>query len=88
MLRISEANGQNGVPTLKVEGTLRGPWVAELGRACDELQSSRGELSLDLSAVYFVDAAGVELLRGLLERRVTLTACSGLVAEFLHLDRR
>ena len=88
MLRISKVNDQNGIPTLKAEGTLRGPWVAELARACDELQTSRGELSLDLSAVYFVDAAGVELLRGLVERGVTLTACSGLVAELLHLDRR
>ena len=36
MLRISEVNGQDPIPTLRVEGKLRGPWVAELARACDE----------------------------------------------------
>ncbi len=88
MLRISEVNGQDAIPTLRVEGKLRGPWVAELARACDEQQSSGGSLSLDLAAVSFVDTSGVELLRGLLGRGVTLIACSGLVAELLHLDRR
>ena len=36
MLRISQVNGPDLNPTLKVEGKLRGPWVAELAsRACD-----------------------------------------------------
>ena len=88
MLRISEVNGQDKIPTLRVEGKLRGPWVVELARTCEEVQSSGRSLSLDLSAVSFVDASGVELLRGLLGRGVTLAACSGLVAELLHLGRR
>ena len=52
------------------------------------LQDSLKELSLDLSKVTFVDAAGVELLRQLLKRGVTLAACSGLVAELLHVEGR
>jgi ABC-type transporter Mla MlaB component len=88
MLRISHVNAHDLVPTLKVEGKLRGPWVAELARACDELPCSVECLSLDLSAVTFVDSPGVELLRGLLARGVTLAACSGLVAELLHLEGR
>ena len=86
MLRISQVNGDNSAPMLKVEGKLRGPWVAELARECDELQGSLGCLSLDLSAVTFVDGPGVELLRGLLGRGVTLAACSGLVAELLRVE--
>ena len=39
---------------------------------------------LDLSCVQFVDAAGVKLLRDLLDQGVALGACSGLVAELLH----
>jgi anti-anti-sigma regulatory factor len=88
MLRISQINGRHSIPTLKVEGKLRGPWIDELARACDEPLGSRGRLSLDLSAVTFVDTHGVELLRLLLERGVTLAACSGLVAELLHVERR
>jgi ABC-type transporter Mla MlaB component len=88
VLRISQVKGDDSIPTLKVEGKLRGPWVAELARACDELQGSSGCVSLDLSAVIFVDTAGVELLRALLGRGVTLAACSGLVAELLHTEGR
>jgi ABC-type transporter Mla MlaB component len=88
MLRISQINSHGLIPTLKVEGKLRGPWVPELARACDELQGSSGCLSLDMSAVTFVDTPGVELLRGLLGRGVTLAACSGLVAELLHVETR
>jgi ABC-type transporter Mla MlaB component len=84
MLRISQVNGHDLNPTLKVEGKLHGPWVAELARACAESPCSLEFLSLDLSAVSFVDGSGVELLRGLLSRGVTLAACSGLVAELLR----
>ena len=86
MLRISEVTGEHSTWTLKVEGKIRGPWVDELSRACDENSSKK--LSLDLSEVTFVDAAGVELLRKLLQRGVTLAACSGLVAELLHVEGR
>jgi hypothetical protein len=88
VLRITHVAGHDLIPTLKVEGTLRGPWVAELARACDELHGSLGCVSLDLSAVTFVDGPGVELLRGLLGRGVTLAACSALVAELLHVEGR
>ena len=77
MLRISQVKGDDLIPTLRVEGKLRGPWVAELARACDELQGSLGRVSLDLSAVTFVDTAGVELLRLLLVRGVTLSRVFG-----------
>lgn len=88
MLRISQAAGHDSPPTLRVEGKLHGPWVAELARACAELSGSLEGLSLDLAAVTFVDGPGVELLRGLLARGVTLSACSGLVAELLHGEGR
>jgi ABC-type transporter Mla MlaB component len=88
MLRVSRVNSHNSIPTLKVEGKLRGQWVAELGRACDELSCFPASLSLDLSSVTFVDSPGLELLRDLLARGVTLAACSGLVAELLHLEGR
>jgi ABC-type transporter Mla MlaB component len=88
MLRITSVAGGDSIPTLKVEGTLRGPWVVELAQACEDQFDARGCLSLDLSEVTFVDAAGLELLRSLRARRVTLAACSGLVAELLQLEDR
>jgi ABC-type transporter Mla MlaB component len=88
MLRITHAPGRDSVSTLRVEGKLLGPWVAELARSCNEVSCSPDCLRLDLSAVTFVDGPGVALLRDLLGRGVTLAACSGLVAELLHLESR
>ena len=88
MLRISHAQGQDSIWTLTLEGKLLGPWVTELARSCNELPCSPNRLRLDLSAVTFVDGPGVALLRDLLARGATLAACSGLVAELLHVERR
>jgi ABC-type transporter Mla MlaB component len=73
--------------TLRLEGKLVGPWVTELARSCGELLCSPNHLRLDLAAVTFVDGPGVALLRDLLARGATLAACSGLVAELLHVER-
>ena len=88
MLRITHARGHDSISTLRLEGKLLGPWVAELARTCDELPCSPDRLRLDLSTVTFVDGPGVALLRDLLGRGATLAACSGLVAELLHEEGR
>ena len=88
MLKITHTTGRDSVSTLRVEGKLLGPWVAELARSCNEVSCSPDCLRLDLSAVTFVDGPGVALLRDLLGRGVMLSACSGLVAELLHLESR
>jgi RNA polymerase sigma-70 factor (ECF subfamily) len=84
MLRITHAQSHDSISTLKLEGKLLGPWVAELARLCDELQCAPGCPRLDLAAVTFVDRGGVMLLRDLIGRGATVTACSALVAELLH----
>jgi ABC-type transporter Mla MlaB component len=88
MLRITHTQGHDSVLTLSLEGKLLGPWVTELARWCNELPCSPNHLRLNLSAVTFVDGPGVALLRDLLGRGATLAACSGLVAELLHVERR
>jgi len=88
MLRITHARGHDAICNLRLEGKLLGPWVAELARLCNELPCSLDCVRLDLSAVTFVDEPGVALLRALIGRGATLAACSGLVAELLHVERR
>ena len=87
MLRITRLEGRDSISTLRLEGKLLGPWVTELARSCNELPCPPKCLRLDLSAVTFVDGPGVALLRDLLARGATLAACSGLVAELLHVER-
>jgi len=77
MLRITQRDG-----CLVVEGRVAGPWVAELSRAADALLSASSSPRLDLSAVSYVDPAGIELLREL-DRRMPIRA-SGFVNEMLR----
>jgi anti-anti-sigma regulatory factor len=81
-ITVVESSG-NGV-RLRVEGRLTGRWVEELRRACDLHALSDGiRLTLDLADVSFADAAGIELLKELKIRSVTLLRPSSLVAEQL-----
>ncbi len=87
MLRIvrldSEADGS--ISTLKLEGKLVGPWVGELKRTCEELHAPPSGLALNLSAVTFIDSAGVQLLGDLMHRGATIYGCRGFIAELLSL---
>jgi anti-anti-sigma factor len=86
MLRISrtEAAGHFGPLTLTLEGQVRGRWVDELRRVCDELlASTHPRLALDLAGVSFIDGAGLSLLTELAARSVALTNCSMFAAEQL-----
>ena len=76
-------SSRNGV-RLRVEGRLTGRWVEELRRTCDLHALSDGiRLTLDLADLSFADAAGIELLKELRNRLVTLLSPSSLVAEQL-----
>jgi ABC-type transporter Mla MlaB component len=82
MLRIT-ALAENGTETLRLEGKLLAPWVAELEQACAQAQTRSPRVYLDLALVSFVDATGVCSLRALLRQGIALAACSGFVAETL-----
>jgi anti-anti-sigma regulatory factor len=67
-----------------VEGRLTGRLVEELRRTCDLHALADGiRLTLDLADVSFADAAGIELLKELRIRSVTLLSPSSVVAEQL-----
>lgn len=84
MLRITRLDGNTGTAaTLRLEGKLLGPWVDELVQASAALPRVR----LDLSAVSFVDAAGMRALRELVRHGATVAACSGFVAELLQREK-
>lgn len=84
MLRISQA--ENGASlTLKLEGKLLKPWVAEVRRSIGDPRD-HPLLKLDLSNVSFVDASGAEFLKGLLAGGAEIVACSGFVREILNLE--
>ena len=56
--------------TIKLEGRIAGPWVAEFNREWRSLAPSLGskKLSVDLRGVTFVDGHGRQLLREIYEK--------------------
>lgn len=79
---------------LRLEGRLAGPWVQELERCWDSTvgTTTNHPLSVDLSAVTYVDSDGKDLLRkihqqgGKLAASGCLTSC--IVNEIMHVARR
>lgn len=85
MLKISRAETTSGEAVLKLEGTLRGAWVAEFRAACEALLRVRNHVVLDLAGVTYVDRAGTKLLSTLqTDRRVVIEAASAFVIELLR----
>jgi anti-anti-sigma regulatory factor len=70
--------------TLKLEGELLEPWVDSVRDACAARGWRSRRLRLDLAAVTYVDAAGVQLLRDLAAEGAEIAACSSFVGELLH----
>jgi hypothetical protein len=83
MLKISEAGKAKHSVTLKLEGRVVGPWVAELRQVCEKLLTEGWAVRLDLTDVTFADAGGVTALSSLKSRGVAMTSCSPFVEEQL-----
>ena len=88
MLRITRGESQDSSSILlRLEGDVRGRWVEELRRACDEAtRCSHGpahRLVLDLGDVLFIDANGVALFQELAARPTHFANCSPFIAEQL-----
>jgi anti-anti-sigma regulatory factor len=84
MLKITVVESSSEAVRLRVEGRATGCGAEVLRSACELQGLSYGiRLTLDLADVSFVDTAGVELLKELRIRNVTLLSPSPLVAEQL-----
>jgi hypothetical protein len=83
MLRVTVIQESGQLVTLRVEGDVKGRWVAELRGACEEVLSRDFHLVLDLAAVSFVDLQGTALFAALRERDVDLVNASSFIAEQL-----
>jgi anti-anti-sigma regulatory factor len=87
VLRIVTDGAHPGI-ALRLEGDVVGPWVEILRRCADDALTAGAALVLDLSRVAFVDRDGLDLLRGLADRGVTLVNASRFVSEQLKTDAR
>ena len=83
MLRITPIESGNHKIVLRLEGRLSGPWVGELGEACEKVLSVGNTLVLNLAEVSFLDRVGIDLLTSIQARGVELADCSMFVTEQL-----
>lgn len=83
MLRIDVIERGNRA-VLVLEGRLVGAWVGEVRRSCGEALARGAAVTLDLAAVSFVDAAGIQVLRELASRQVALANATPFVAAQLR----
>ena len=80
--------------TLRLEGRLAGPWVQELERCWDftVTTTTNHTLTVDLSAVTYVDSDGKDLLKKIHQQgaRLVASGCltSCIVNEIVHAPRR
>ena len=84
MLKITRVPHKGQGLTIKLEGEVFGPWVESVRATC--AIRGRRPRRLDLAAVTYVDAAGVQLLRDLVAEGVEIAACSSFISELLPLD--
>lgn len=93
MLKITTLTNAEST-TLKLEGRLAGPWVQELEQCWDSLvgMMTNHPLSVDLSAVTYVDSGGKDLLKKIHRQGAKLIASgcltSCIVSEIAQVARR
>ena len=85
MLRISLLEHESSGVTLRLEGSVSGPWVEELKGTCQALLTKDRLRQLNLDAVTFIDEAGVTLLSHLLADGVEFSECSPFLREQLKI---
>jgi hypothetical protein len=81
MIRISEISRSGTVVRFRVEGRLTAHTAAEVAAAADRCLGQGLVVMLELGAVRFADAGGIDRLEALHERGAVLVGCSPLIAE-------
>ena len=84
-LRITPEDSAGGRERFRLEGSLAGLYVEELGKALGPSLAQPRRVALDLSGLTFVDAEGAQLLKDLLSRDVSIHGCSSFVAQLIGL---
>lgn len=83
MLRITPQKLTDSV-SLKLEGSVKGPWVDELREAWSALASKGTTINVDLHAVSFVDSNGRDLLLQMQCKGSVLNGASGFLKKLLE----
>lgn len=88
MLKITNIQ-ENGVEVLlKLEGKITDQWAALLDGECRSFLRRKKAVYLECSKVDFIDDSGVEVLRSLPHRQVTILSAPEYLTELLQIGGR
>jgi anti-anti-sigma regulatory factor len=87
MVRIQKIVESPTETTLSAEGRIVAEWVAVLEHECREALRDTLRVQLDLAAVTFIDARGIEMLRRLVTEGVAVVNCREFIDTLLSGDR-
>lgn len=82
MLRITTLHGPEAM-LLKLEGSIRGPWVSELQKAWSQADRE-SSVHVDLTGVSFADSKGRDVLVGMKRAGAVLTGASQFMRQILN----
>lgn len=88
MLKITTAERNGQTVVLKLEGKIIDQWAALLDRECRAALLHHGRVELDCAAVDFMDQRGIEVMKSLPRKQVTLIGAPGFVMELLQTGGR
>jgi anti-anti-sigma regulatory factor len=86
MVRIQKIVERPSEITLSVEGRIVSEWVAVVEHECRQAALDTSRVQLDLAAVTFIDARGIDVLRRLVTDGVAVVNCREFIGTLLHPD--
>jgi hypothetical protein len=86
MLRILRIVDGGCGETIKLEGSLHGPWVEEVRKAYESTADQASFIRLDLIDLTYLDEDGRMLLCEWIRRGAEVTGCSRYVSAVLQLE--
>ena len=84
MLKITKVHENRRTVRLKLEGKVTAQWAALLDEECRSFLRDGTILLLDCAGLDFLDEQGIEVLRNLPMKDVTLIDAPGFVTEMLQ----
>jgi hypothetical protein len=88
MSRMLRITNQDATHSLKLEGSVSGPWVEELQKTWSAISGAvkTGRVTVDLAAVSFVDDRGRQLLLHMQKAGALLKEASPFLQQVLDLE--
>lgn len=87
MLRITTETKSDSI-RMKLEGSIRGPWVDELNKAWESMKKlGKRTIVVELAGVRFADSAGRELLVNIRKSGAELAGATGFIRHLLDEPR-